>query len=168
MSSWATEYATKCDGPCYIRLSRDAMPDIYPEGRSFTFGKAETVCEGTDATVIATGLMVHNALKAAELLAGEGLSVKVLDMHTIKPLDEEAVLQSAAMGPVITAEEHSIIGGLGSAVAEIMAGAVRVHGLTRAGVRDSFSETGDYKSLQKKYGIDPVSISDAVRISLER
>ena len=165
---WATEYAAKCDGPCYIRLSRDVMPDLYPEGHTFTFGKAETVREGTDATVIATGLMVHNALAAAEALSQEGISVQVLDMHTIKPIDTIAVLRAADMGPVITAEEHNIIGGLGSAVAEIMASAACSHSLTRVGLQDTFSETGDYASLQKKYGIDPDSIADAVKRSLKK
>lgn len=165
---WATEYAAKCDGPCYIRLSRDVMPDLYPEGHTFTFGKAETVRAGTDATVIATGLMVHNALEAAEMLAKDGISVQVLDMHTIKPIDASAVLRAADMGPVITAEEHNVIGGLGSAVAEIMASAACSHGLTRVGLQDTFSETGDYASLQKKYGIDPASIADAVKRSLKK
>lgn len=165
---WATEYAAQCDGPCYIRLSRDVMPDLYPEGHTFTFGKAETVREGADATVIATGLMVHNAIEAAKILSEDGISVQVLDMHTIKPIDTMAVLRAADMGPVITAEEHNIIGGLGSAVAEIMASAACTHGLTRVGLQDTFSETGDYASLQQKYGIDPASIADAVKRSLKK
>lgn len=164
---WATEYAAKCDGPCYIRLSRDVMPDLYPENHGFTFGKAETVREGSDATIIATGLMVHNSLEAAKLLEQEGIAVTVLDMHTIKPIDSAAVLRAASRGPVITAEEHNVIGGLGSAVAEIMADAGCGCGLTRVGIQDTFSETGDYTSLQKKYGIDPKSIADAVKRSLK-
>lgn len=165
---WATEYAARCEGPCYIRLSRDVMPDLYPADHSFTFGRAEAVREGKDATIIATGLMVHNALSAAEQLAREGISVSVLDMHTIKPIDTMAVLRAASQGPVITAEEHNIIGGLGSAVAEIMAGADCANGLTRVGIRDTFSETGDYASLQKKFGIDPESIASAVKRSLRK
>ena len=165
---WATRYAAQCSGPCYIRLSRDVLPDLYPQDHEFTFGKAETLREGKDATIIATGLMVHNALKAAELLAAEGIEVTVLDMHTIKPIDAVAVLKAAAMGPVITAEEHSIIGGLGSAVAEIMAGAGCGGGLIRVGLQDTFSETGDYASLQKKYGIDAESVADAVKRSLKK
>lgn len=165
---WATKYAAKCDGPCYIRLSRDVMPDLYPEDHSFTFGKAETVREGTDATIIATGLMVHNALSAAKQLEQEGISVAVMDMHTIKPIDSVAVLRAAAQGPVITAEEHNVIGGLGSAVAEIMAGAGCASGLIRVGLQDTFSETGDYASLQKKYGIDSEAIMRAVKRSLKQ
>ena len=165
---WATRYAAQCSGPCYIRLSRDVLPDLYPQDHEFTFGKAETLREGKDATIIATGLMVHNALKAAELLAAEGIEVTVLDMHTIKPIDAVAVLKAAAMGPVVTAEEHSIIGGLGSAVAEIMAGAGCGGGLIRVGLQDTFSETGDYASLQKKYGIDAESVADAVKRSLKK
>ena len=165
---WATRYAVQCSGPCYIRLSRDVLPDLYPQDHEFTFGKAETLREGKDATIIATGLMVHNALKAAKLLAAEGIEVTVLDMHTIKPIDAVAVLKAAAMGPVVTAEEHSIIGGLGSAVAEIMAGAGCGGGLIRVGLQDTFSETGDYASLQKKYGIDAESVADAVKRSLKK
>lgn len=165
---WATRYAAQCSGPCYIRLSRDVLPDLYPQDHEFTFGKAETLREGKDATIIATGLMVHNALKAAELLAAEGIEVTVLDMHTIKPIDAVAVLKAAAMGPVVTAEEHSIIGGLGSAVAEIMAGAGCGGRLIRVGLQDTFSETGDYASLQKKYGIDAESVADAVKRSLKK
>ena len=165
---WATRYAAQCSGPCYLRLSRDVLPDLYPQDHEFTFGKAETLREGKDATIIATGLMVHNALKAAELLAAEGIDVTVLDMHTIKPIDAVAILKAAAMGPVITAEEHSLIGGLGSAVAEIMAGAGCGGGLIRVGLQDTFSETGDYASLQKKYGIDAESVADAVKRSLKK
>lgn len=165
---WATRYAAQCSGPCYIRLSRDVLPDLYPQDHKFTFGKAETLREGKDATIIATGLMVHNALKAAKLLAAEGIEVTVLDMHTIKPIDAVAVLKAATMGPVVTAEEHSIIGGLGSAVAEIMAGAGCGGGLIRVGLQDTFSETGDYASLQKKYGIDAESVADAVKRSLKK
>lgn len=162
---WATRTAAELEGPVYIRLSREAMPDLYAPDHVFTFGKAETLREGTDATIIATGLPVHNSLAAAEQLAAEGISVSVLDMHTIKPLDTEAILVAADRGPVITVEEHNIIGGLGSAVAEVLAEAGKGR-LTRVGIRDTFSETGDYPSLQKKYGIDAVSIADAVKGSL--
>jgi len=162
---WATRTAAELEGPVYIRLSREAMPDLYAPDHVFTFGKAETLREGTDATIIATGLPVHNSLAAAEQLAAEGISVSVLDMHTIKPLDTEAILAAADRGPVITVEEHNIIGGLGSAVAEVLAEAGKGR-LTRVGIRDTFSETGDYPSLQKKYGIDAVSIADAVKGSL--
>lgn len=165
---WATEYAARCQGPCYIRLSRDAMPDLYDEEHVFTFGKAEMLRQGGDATIIATGLMVHNSLAAAEKLHQAGIEVTVLDMHTIKPIDTMAVLRAAAQGPVITAEEHNIIGGLGSAVAEIMAGAGCGSPLTRVGLQDTFSETGDYPSLQRKYGIDADSIVDAVKRSLKK
>ena len=164
---WATKYAAECDGPCYIRLSRDVMPDLYEAGHKFTFGKAETVREGKDATLIATGLMVHNALAAAEMLAAEGISAAVIDMHTIKPIDADAVLAAAAAGPVITVEEHNIYGGLGSAVAEVMAGAGCTNKLVRVGTQDTFSETGDYASLQKRYGIDAASIAEAVKGSLK-
>ena len=130
---WATRTAAELEGPVYIRLSREAMPDLYAPDHVFTFGKAETLREGTDATIIATGLPVHNSLAAAEQLAAEGISVSVLDMHTIKPLDTEAILAAADRGPVITVEEHNIIGGLGSAVAEVLAEAGKGR-LTRVGI----------------------------------
>jgi len=162
---WATRTAAELEGPVYIRLSREAMPDLYAPDHVFTFGKAETLREGTDATIIATGLPVHNSLAAAEQLAAEGISVSVLDMHTIKPLDTEAILAAADRGPVITVEEHNIIGGLGSAVAEVLAEAGKGR-LTRVGIRDTFSETGDYPTHQKEDGNDAVAIADAVKGSL--
>ncbi len=163
---WATRLAAELDGPVYLRLSREAMPDLYAPDHRFTFGKAEIVKAGVDATIIATGLPVHNALEAAKVLEAEDISVTVLDMHTIKPLDEGAVLAAAQRGPIVTAEEHNIIGGLGSAVAEVLAENACAARLVRVGIRDSFSETGDYPSLQKKYGIDAGSIAEAVKRSL--
>lgn len=165
---WATKAAAELDGPVYIRLSREAMPDLYAPDHKFTFGKAERVREGGDATIIATGLPVHNALAAAEVLTAEGISVMVLDMHTIKPLDTLAVLEAAARGPIVTVEEHSVIGGLGSAVAEVLAGAGSGSKLIRLGLQDTFSETGDYPSLLKKYGLDGDSIAEAVKRSLNQ
>lgn len=164
---WATEYAATADGPFYLRLSRDVMPDLYSQEHAFTFGKAETLRQGKDATIIATGLMVHNSLVAAEKLAAEGVSVAVVDMHTLKPIDAEAIAAAAKRGPVITAEEHNILGGLGSAVAEVMAEAAADSPLIRIGLRDTFSETGAYSALQKKYGIDADSIAAAVRWGLK-
>ncbi len=163
---WATRYAAQHDGPYYIRLSRDVMPDLYPAGHTFTFGKAEQVRTGKDAVIIATGLLVHNALSAAQALEAQGISCTVLDMHTIKPIDRDAILEAAACGHIITAEEHNINGGLGSAVAEVLAEAGTPCRLTRVGVRDTFSETGAYALLQKKYGIDVGAIADAVKGSL--
>ena len=149
---WATRYAAQCSGPCYIRLSRDVLPDLYPQDYEFTFGKAETLREGKDATIIATGLMVHNALKAAELLAAEGIAVTVLDMHTIKPIDAVAVLKAAAMGPVVTAEEHSIIGGLGEAVCSLLS-EKRSTPVRRIGVNDVFGRSGPAGKLLELYGL---------------
>lgn len=165
---WATKIAAELEGPVYIRLSREAMPDLYTPDHEFTFGKAETVREGSDATIIATGLSIHNALAAAEQLAEEGISVTVLDMHTIKPLDVLAVLEAADRGPIVTVEEHSVIGGLGSAVAEVLVGAGSGSKLIRLGLQDTFSETGDYPSLLKKYGLDADSIAEAVKRSLNK
>lgn len=163
---WATAYAAQHDGPFYLRLSREALPDLYTPEHAFTFGKAELLRQGGDAAIIATGLCVHNALAAAALLAAEGIQCTVYDMHTIKPLDEAAVLAAAKTGAVITAEEHNIYGGLGSAVAEVLAESGIGAKLCRVGVQDTFSETGSYAALQKKYGIDANAIAAAVKRSL--
>ncbi|WP_148871612.1 transketolase family protein, partial [Neomoorella thermoacetica] len=113
--------AAAYQGPVYIRLGRPAVPVIYNEDYRFQIGRAHTLRRGKDAAIIACGVMVHEALRAAEELAAAGLEVMVVNMSTIKPLDREAVLAAAATGAVVTAEEHTVIGGLGSAVAEVLA-----------------------------------------------
>ncbi len=163
---WATKYAAEHDGPYYIRLSRDVMPDLYDENHVFTFGKAETVKAGNDAVIISTGMMVHNSLAAARALEVQGVSCGVVDMHTIKPIDAGAILEAAKCGHIITAEEHNIYGGLGSAVAEVLAEAGSGCKLRRVGIPDTFTETGKYPLLQKKYGIDAESIAAAVQANL--
>ena len=113
--------AAEYEGPVYMRFGRLAVPRIFDESYKFELGKAVTLREGSDVTIIATGLMVNEAIEAAKALADEGISAEVINIHTIKPLDKEAVIRSAAKtGAVVTAEEHSIIGGLGGAVAEAL------------------------------------------------
>ncbi len=113
--------AVAFNGPCYVRLGRAAVPVFYGEDSEITLGKGNLIRDGRDVTVIATGIMVSEAAAAAEKLAEDGIDVRVIDMHTIKPLDEEIIIKAAEeTGAIVTAEEHSVIGGLGSAVAEVV------------------------------------------------
>ena len=150
-------------GPVYIRLGRAAVPVIYEEGKTFTIGKALRVREGSDAAILATGILVDAALKAADLLAAEGISCRVLDVHTIKPLDKEEVLAAAKeCGRIVTAEEHSVIGGLGSAVAEVVSEEAPCK-VVRVGVKDVFGQSGTPADLLKAYGLTPEDIAAAVK-----
>lgn len=151
------------DGPAYVRLGRSAVPVLYNEGHQFQLGKAEMLRDGSDVTVIATGIMVSAAVEAAESLAEEGISVRVLDMHTIKPLDEEAVIKAAKeTGKIVTAEEHSVIGGLGSAVAETVVRNCPVP-VEMVGQKDVFGESGKPDELLKKYGMTAGDVVEAVK-----
>ena len=151
----------------YIRLSRDVFPDVYQEGESFEEGKGKVVREGTDATIIACGLMVGNSLKAAEELAKEGIQVRVVDMFCIKPLDSELVVRCAKeTGAIISAEEHN--GGLGGAVSEALCQAGAQVPMTFVGVHDCHGECGPYAQLQAKYGLDASAIAQAVRDTVAR
>jgi transketolase len=149
----AIKFAVDYNGPVYIRLGRMAVPDLFAEGYTFQHGKAVRLLEGTDATIAATGIMVHIAKEAAEQLKTEGYSIRVLNIHTIKPIDKEAIVEAAEQtGAIVTCEEHSIIGGLGSAVAEVLVENAPVP-LERVGVYDTFGESGTPKELLKKYGL---------------
>ncbi|MDR1604702.1 MAG: transketolase family protein [Gracilibacteraceae bacterium] len=155
--------AVDAEGPFYIRLGRLAVPLLYEADARLEIGKALRVRAGRDYTVIATGIMVYKALCAAETLAGEGLSVCVLDMHTLKPLDGAAVEKAAAeTRGIVTAEEHSVIGGLFGAVSEYAA----IHCPARiipVGQRDTYGESGKPEELLRKYGMSADDIADAVR-----
>lgn len=160
---WLVKNAIEDPSPMYLRMSRDAFPDIYKPGEEFESGKGKVVREGTDATVIACGLMVGNALKAAEMLAEKGISLRVVDMFCIKPIDEELILKCAEeTGAIITAEEHNIYGGLGSAVCEALCKAGKSVKVGMVAINDTHAECGSYAELQKKYGIDPQAIADKV------
>ncbi|MCF0141080.1 MAG: transketolase family protein, partial [Mogibacterium sp.] len=151
------------DGPVYARLGRSGVPVIYDENDTFEIGKAKTVCEGSDVTIIATGIMVDAAMQAAENLAAEGVSARVLDMHTIKPIDEEAIIKAAKeTGKIVTAEEHSVIGGLGSAVAEVLVQNYPAP-VAMVGQKDCFGESGKPADLLKKYGMTTDDIVAAVK-----
>ncbi len=151
------------DGPVYVRLGRLAVPVVYDEGTGITLGKAILAREGSDHTVIACGLMVNEALQAAETLEKEGISVRVLDMHTLKPLDEEAIVRAATeTKSIITAEEHSVIGGLGAAVASVVARRCPTK-VSMVGVQDRFGQSGKPEELKKEYQLTAEDIADAVR-----
>jgi transketolase len=140
-------------GPFYLRLGRSKVPSIYPDDLDFTVGKAITLRSGGDVGILACGLMVHEALKAADMLAQKGLEATVLDVHTIKPLDEETILQVARnTGCLVTAEEHNVIGGLGGAVAELISAKFPVP-LERVGVLDRFGQSGPPQELLELYGL---------------
>ncbi len=160
------------DGPAYLRLGRMAVETVTDsvEGYSFELGKAVKLREGTDATVCATGLMVQRALAAADMLAEKGVSVRVLDFHTIKPLDAEAVCAAAReTGCIVTSEEHSVIGGLGSAVAECVSGCCPVP-VVRHGVEDVFGRSGKAELVLEHYGLTAAGIAEKVEkaVSLKK
>ncbi|MDB5057845.1 MAG: Transketolase central region, partial [Chloroflexi bacterium] len=151
------------DGPAYLRLTRDASPVITPRDRSFEIGRAYLLREGSDVTLISTGVQSVRTLEAADLLAAEGISAHVLHVPTLKPLDVDAIVAAAARtGAVVTAEDHSIIGGLGGAVAETL-GEHRPTPLRRVGLRDVFGESAPNAPLLEKYGLTPRHVADAAR-----
>ncbi len=156
--------AAKFEGPCYIRTGRLPTDICTTAETPFEIGKANVLRDGKDAAVIACGIMVPQALIAAEKLAEKGISVKVVDMHTIKPLDEEAVKAAAATGALVTAEEHSIIGGLGSAVSEVLAENSCGVPFERVGIKDRFGQSGKPAALFEEYGLT----ADAIVAALER
>ncbi len=151
------------DGPAYVRLGRAAVPVFYDETADIRLGKGNVLRPGRDVTVIATGIMVAEAMMAASQLAEEGVDVRVIDMHTIKPLDEDIILQAAKeTGRIVTAEEHSIIGGLGSAVAEVLCRKCPVR-MEMVGQHDTYGESGKPDELKEKYGMTAADIVKAVR-----
>ena len=160
----AVKAAYEYVGPVYLRFGRLAIPVINdPETYKFEIGKGITMKDGSDVTIIATGLCVNEALNAAEKLSAEVINAEVINIHTIKPLDEELVVASAIKtGKVVTVEEHSIIGGLGSAVCETLSSKAPTKVL-RIGINDTFGESGPAAELIKKYGLDADSIAAKVK-----
>lgn len=155
--------AARYVGPVYIRLGRSKVPTIFNEDDyRFELGKGIELSQGTDATIIATGIMVAKALEAKEKLADKDINVRVINIHTLKPIDQEIIIQAAReTGCVVTAEEHNIIGGLGSAVAEVLSENFPVP-LKRIGVNDTFGESGTGDALLEKYGLTSDKIVEAV------
>ena len=159
----AVEAAIKHDGPVYLRFGRLAVPVLYDDTYKFELGKGVQLKEGNDVTLVATGLLVETALNAAELLKAEGINARVINIHTIKPIDKEIITKAALeTGAVVTCEEHNVIGGLGSAVAEVLcenAPAV----LQRIGTQDVFGRSGKPNELFEIYGLTAEAIRDAAK-----
>ncbi len=156
------------EGPAYMRLGRLAVESVTDEteGYRFELGKGAVLRDGADVTVIATGMMVQEAVKASDALKSEGVSVRVIDMHTIKPLDEELVVKAAReTGAIVTSEEATVLGGLGSAVCECLAGVCPVP-VVRHGMQDEFGRSGEAKAVLKHYGLTAEGISAAVKQAL--
>lgn len=155
-------------GPVYLRLCRNEVPVFFGEDYEFVLGKANVLREGTDLTLVVTGVLLSRAMKAAEELAKKGIQCRLLQVHTLKPIDEEAIFKaSVETGAFVTIEEHSVIGGLGSAVAEVL-GALKPAPLERVGIPDTFAESGDYDQLLDKYGMSHKDIMDAAIKVLKR
>ena len=163
----ATVAACEYKGPVYIRYGRLAVPVINdPETYKFEWGKGSVIKEGTDVTVVATGLMVAEAVKAAEMLENEGISVNLVNIHTIKPIDKDILVSAAKKtGVIVTTEEHSIIGGLGDAVLEALSETCPVP-VVRHGVNDCFGRSGAAKEVLAAYGLSAQGIAEKVRYAL--
>lgn len=168
----AVEALIQHEGPAYLRLGRPAVETITDEipGYHFELGKGVTLRDGKDVTIVATGMMVQMAMKAADLLAAEGMDARVLDMHTIKPLDEELVLKAAKeTGCIVTSEEASILGGLGGAVCELLSEKYPVP-VVRHGVNDEFGRSGTANAVLEYYGLTPAVLAEKAKkaISLKK
>ena len=160
--------AAEHDGPVYMRFGRLAVPRIFDEDYKFEIGKAVTLKEGSDVTVIATGLMVNEALMAAEELSKEGISAEVINMHTIKPLDKDAIIKSAKKtGCIVTAEEHNVVGGMGDAVCDAVCSEYPVP-VVKVGVEDTFGKSGPAVELLHIFGLDADNIVKKAKIAIEK
>lgn len=158
----------KRPGPAYLRLGRPAVPKIYNDGTDITIGQGIELLSGDDAAIIACGIMVEKSLQAARLLADEGIKVTVVDMHTIKPIDEELIIRLArTTGAILTAEEHTVLGGLGSAVAEVTAARCPVL-VERLGINDQFGQSGSPDQLLEHYGLTVQEIVNKLHLLLKK
>jgi transketolase len=164
----ATLAIAEYDGPVYLRFGRPAVPVFMPENEPFKIGKAIHLQEGTDVTIVATGHLVWEALEAAKSLSSEGISAEVVNIHTIKPLDEEAILKSVAKtGCIVTAEEHNFLGGLGESISRVLA----LHNPSPqefVATDDTFGESGTPSQLMEKYGLNSAAIIDKVKLVMSR
>ena len=157
-TKWLIKEISNINGPCYVRLCRQATPEIYDKNQKFEIGKMIQIGEGTDATVFATGVTVSEALKAKEILIEKGIDIRVIDVHTIKPLDEEMILKCAnETKRLISIEDHSILGGMGSSIAEVLTEKMPTK-LERMGVNDRFGKSGKAEELLKEFEIDSSAI----------
>ncbi len=152
-TKWAVKEISKINGPVYLRLSRLATPIIYDENQEFEIGKAVQIGEGTDATIFATGVTVSEALKAQEILKQEGINIRVVDIHTIKPIDEDVIVKCAKeTKKLISVEDHNVIGGLGSAISEVLTQEYPAK-LIKLGINDTFGKSGKATELMKYFEI---------------
>ena len=157
-TKWIIKEISKIDGPVYVRLSRLATPVIYEEDNQFEIGKGIQIGNGTDATIIATGVTVAEAIKAQEILKGKGIDVRVVDMHTIKPIDKELIIKCAKETKrIITIEDHSTIGGLGSSACDVLSENYPTK-VEKMGINDKFGKSGKAEELMRFYGIDAQAI----------
>lgn len=164
----AVEYLVDHVGPVYLRLTRQKVDDVNPAAYRFEFGKAVQLRDGSDVAIFGTGATVQEALKAADVLAEAGVSARVVNVHTVKPLDEDAVLAAAAdCGALVTVEDHSAMGGLGSAVAEVLATGDGRARLLILGTRD-FGESGSAEELYEQHGISGPRVAESTRQFLEK
>lgn len=152
-TKWAVNEISKIEGPCYLRLARVGTPDIYDENQKFEFGKGIQIGDGKDATIFATGVTVSEAIKAKEELKKQGINVRVVDIHTIKPIDKDLIIKCAKeTDKLISIEDHSIIGGLGTAISEVLTDEYPKK-LIRLGIKDTFGKSGKVDELMKYYNI---------------
>ena len=164
----AVEAAIAMNGPVYMRFGRYAVPVINGEDYKFELGKGVKVADGKDVTIVATGIMVAMALEAKQILAAEGIDARVVNIHTIKPIDKDIIIESAKeTGAIVTAEEHNIIGALGSAVAEVLCENAPVP-MLRVGVEDQFGHSGKVPELLEMYGLTAENIAAKVRAVVKR
>lgn len=165
-TKWAINEIAKFDGPVYVRLCRLDSPVIYNNETKFEIGKGVQLGDGSDATIIATGITVPEALKAKEILESKGINVRVVDMHTIKPIDKDLILKCAEeTNAIYTVEDHSIIGGLGSAVMEVLSENKPMK-VIRIGINDCFGKSGNARKLMEYFGIDGISIANKIENTL--
>ena len=159
----AVKAAYEMDGPVYLRFGRLAIPVFHEEGFNFQIGKGEVLRDGTDVAIIANGLLVYEAIQAGEQLAEMGINAMVINMATVKPLDEELVLEAAKMcGKIITCEEHSVIGGLGEAVCSLLSEKLPTL-VRRIGVNDEFGHSGPAAALLKQFGLSAEHIVEVAK-----
>lgn len=161
-TKWAVKEIGKINGPVYLRLSRLATPIIYGENQKFEIGKAVQIGEGTDATIFATGVTVSEAIRAQEILENKGIKVRVVDIHTVKPIDKDMVIKCAKETKnLISVEDHNVIGGLGSAISEVLTEEYPVK-LVRMGINDTFGKSGKAIELMQYFGITAENIVEKV------
>ena len=162
-TKWVIEEISKIEGPCYVRLGRSKVPKIYDDGEKFEVGKAKQIGEGTDATIFASGVTVSEAIFAMEKLKEEGINVRVVDICSIKPIDKDMIVKCAKeTKKLVSVEDHSVIGGIGSAIADVLIEEYPCK-LTKIGINDTFGKSGKANELVKYYGLDSESIIKVIK-----